>query len=103
VIRSFDVLRVNGRVVNARSDLGAETSESWEVRAELQDQDDLQYLAGLFAISSEPLDLELEAFDDDLAPPVVGQARIDMGGWALPTQVPCTVRFVGTEPLQTPD
>jgi hypothetical protein len=65
--------------------------------------DILEYLAGLFATSPEPLDLELEAFDDELAPRMKGLARIDMGEWALPTQVPCTVRFVGTEPLEYPE
>jgi hypothetical protein len=85
MIRSFDVLRVNGRVVNARSDLGAETSDHG-VRAELRDQDDLRYVSGLFATSSEPLDLELDAFDDEHAEErMVSQARIDMGEWALPT------------------
>jgi hypothetical protein len=73
------------------------------VRAELQDQDDLRYLAGLFATSSEPLDLELEAFDEEVALRMKGRTRINMGEWALPTQVPCTVRFVGTEPLEYPE
>jgi hypothetical protein len=72
-------------------------------RSGLSYRTDLQYLAGLFATRSEPLDLELGAFDDELAARMKGRARINMGGWALPTQGPGTVRFVGAGPLEYPE
>jgi hypothetical protein len=60
VILSFRLLRVNDRDLEVRADL--ETFENgWEVRARVRSREDLRYLAGLFATSSEPVHLEFEA------------------------------------------
>jgi hypothetical protein len=58
------------------------------------------YLAGLFAQSSEPVDIEIGTAEaaEGIGYRMRGRARIDMGGEALPTEVPAVVRFVGVGP-----
>jgi hypothetical protein len=59
MILAFNRLRVNLRELEVTREL--QTFENgWEVRAKLQSHEDLRYLAGLFATSSEPVELEVE-------------------------------------------
>jgi hypothetical protein len=102
VIRPFDVLRVNDRPINADGEVVADRGEEWAIWANVKDQEDLQYLAGLFAQSSEPFDIEVGAVGD-VAPRIRGRARINMGSEAFPTEAPAIVRFVSAGPLEYPD
>jgi hypothetical protein len=105
VIRPFDVLRVNGNVVNADGEVTAERANEWRIWAHVKVQEDLRYLAGLFARSSEPVDIEIGTAEaaEAVAPRMRGRARIDMGGEAFPTEVPAVVRFFGVGPLEYPE
>jgi hypothetical protein len=105
VIRPFDVLRVNGNVVNADGEVAAERADEWGIWAHVKVQEDLRYLADLFAQSSEPVYIEIGTAEaaEPVAPRMRGRARIDMGGEALPIEVPAVVRFVGVGPLEYPE
>jgi hypothetical protein len=99
MIRSFEVLRVNSNVVGARTVVEAEESGPWQARSRLQDLEGLSYLAGLFATSSEPVDLELEVVTDDPRPRMKGRARIV----GVPLDLTGEVRFEGVGPLEHPE
>jgi hypothetical protein len=102
VIRPFDVLRVNYRMINAEGELVAEVAGEWTVWAHVKDQEELRYLAGLSAQSSEPVVVEVGRATDAV-PRIRGRAWIHMGGEALPTEAPAVVRFVGAGPFDVPD
>ena len=95
MILSLSLLRVEDRELDVVADLGT-SDEEWKVQARLQNPEDLRYLAGLFATSSEPAILEFDVMEDGLLKRYRGKAHII----GVPQDSTETIHFQGVGRLE---
>lgn len=98
MVLTFSLLRVNGRELEALAEL-ENFEHGWEVRAKLHHPEDLRYLVGLFATSSESVALEVEAPDRETLKLFKGEAKLA----GVPVDPAAQIRFVGVRAVTWPE